>query len=178
MGLEDFASDDSEDNNGSSSQREYVRITKDEFEEFLNDVGLGWWLTDEDSKGTRKEQNFSQEYIYGIPLSVAPDSLELRLFSTIDKRTDVCRDKGTDAIRLVIWDNKEFVPVGGRKKTLRIKTWRKNLQKKIKELKEDWDTYTTECDQCNGWLVKREGEYGEFLGCSRYPRCKNTKQIE
>jgi DNA helicase-4 len=29
------------------------------------------------------------------------------------------------------------------------------------------------CPQCeNGWLVKRRGRYGPFLGCVSYPRCK------
>lgn len=178
MGLEDFASDDSEDNNGSSSQREYVRITKEEFEEFLTLVDNSWGIVSEDEEANKELRNFSREYIYKMPLRDAPEELQLRIFSTIDKRTDVCRDKGADAIRCVIWDSKEFHPVGGRKKTLRIKTWKKNLRNKIEELKADWEEHTTPCDECGSWLVKREGEYGEFLGCIRYPRCDNTRQIE
>ncbi len=30
------------------------------------------------------------------------------------------------------------------------------------------------CPKCDGVLVEREGEYGKFLGCSNYPKCKFT----
>ena len=33
------------------------------------------------------------------------------------------------------------------------------------------------CPECGGTLVFREGCYGEFLGCSNYPRCKYTANI-
>ena len=31
------------------------------------------------------------------------------------------------------------------------------------------------CPKCGGTLVKRNGQYGEFIGCSNYPRCKYTR---
>lgn len=34
------------------------------------------------------------------------------------------------------------------------------------------------CPRCNGKLVKREGKNGQFYGCSNYPNCKFTKNIE
>lgn len=30
---------------------------------------------------------------------------------------------------------------------------------------------------CNGHMVLRNGRYGEFLGCSNYPKCTNTKKL-
>jgi hypothetical protein len=34
------------------------------------------------------------------------------------------------------------------------------------------------CPTCGiGFLVSRRGKYGTFLGCSRYPSCKTTKQV-
>ena len=32
------------------------------------------------------------------------------------------------------------------------------------------------CPKCGGKLVERNGRYGEFFGCSNYPKCKFTKQ--
>ena len=32
------------------------------------------------------------------------------------------------------------------------------------------------CPKCGGKLVKRSGKYGEFIGCSNYPKCKYTKK--
>lgn len=31
------------------------------------------------------------------------------------------------------------------------------------------------CPKCGGALVKRSGKYGEFKGCSRFPKCRFTK---
>jgi hypothetical protein len=33
------------------------------------------------------------------------------------------------------------------------------------------------CPYCNAPLVKRKGEYGPFLGCSNFPRCRFTKNL-
>ena len=33
------------------------------------------------------------------------------------------------------------------------------------------------CPRCKGRLVERHGEYGRFLGCSNYPRCKFTTHM-
>ena len=31
------------------------------------------------------------------------------------------------------------------------------------------------CPKCGGKLVKRKGKYGEFIGCSNYPKCRFIK---
>lgn len=33
------------------------------------------------------------------------------------------------------------------------------------------------CPQCGSKLVKRRGRFGEFWGCSAYPKCKYTQKI-
>lgn len=33
------------------------------------------------------------------------------------------------------------------------------------------------CEKCGGRMVIRSGRYGEFLACSNFPKCKNTKPI-
>ena len=33
------------------------------------------------------------------------------------------------------------------------------------------------CPKCGGKLVERSGEYGRFLGCSNYPKCKFTSKL-
>ena len=32
------------------------------------------------------------------------------------------------------------------------------------------------CDDCGGPMVVRRGRRGFFLGCSKYPKCKGTKE--
>jgi ssDNA-binding Zn-finger/Zn-ribbon topoisomerase 1 len=34
------------------------------------------------------------------------------------------------------------------------------------------------CDKCGAPMAVRRGRFGEFLGCSAYPKCKNIKKIE
>ena len=34
-----------------------------------------------------------------------------------------------------------------------------------------------QCPRCDGYLVLRKGKYGDFFGCSNYPKCKYTKNI-
>ena len=36
---------------------------------------------------------------------------------------------------------------------------------------------TEKCPQCGGNLVERKGKFGQFYGCSNYPKCRFTKQI-
>ena len=35
-----------------------------------------------------------------------------------------------------------------------------------------------ECDKCGRPMLERDGKNGKFLGCTAYPGCKNTKNIE
>ena len=35
-----------------------------------------------------------------------------------------------------------------------------------------------ECPQCGKTLLKREGRFGEFVGCSGFPKCKFTCAVE
>ena len=34
------------------------------------------------------------------------------------------------------------------------------------------------CEKCGGKMVIRQGKFGEFLACSNFPKCRNTKPIE
>ncbi len=33
------------------------------------------------------------------------------------------------------------------------------------------------CEKCGAPMVRRKGRYGEFIACSDYPKCRNTRQI-
>ena len=45
------------------------------------------------------------------------------------------------------------------------------------ELKKEPDLVGRECELCGNPLVYREGRYGRFIGCSTFPKCRNTEQI-
>lgn len=46
--------------------------------------------------------------------------------------------------------------------------------KSIESVKIDSDE---KCPQCSGKLILKTGKYGEFYGCSNYPKCKYTKKV-
>lgn len=46
----------------------------------------------------------------------------------------------------------------------------------IEKLEEEEIT-DIKCDICGKYMVKKHGRFGEFLACSGYPECKNTKPI-
>lgn len=33
------------------------------------------------------------------------------------------------------------------------------------------------CPECGSEMVERYGQYGRFMGCSRYPECKGTRSL-
>lgn len=50
-----------------------------------------------------------------------------------------------------------------------------SYEKEIKNNKEINQENT--CPKCGGKLIKRNGKYGDFIGCSNYPKCKYTKKV-
>ena len=42
---------------------------------------------------------------------------------------------------------------------------------------QQWKVEQGICPRCGGNLVLRNGKYGEFLGCSNYPKCKFIKKV-
>jgi len=163
MGLESF--DMSEENSGSK----YTSITKEEFDEFINSLPYDF---------EEKRSPNAKEYIYSLKGVVdGRQDITLQVMSTVHVDSNVSRAKGKDAIRTVLMKTSTRKPVGGRTKTLRIPTWRKNLRKKIESLVEETSKYYTDCPECDGFLVKRTGKHGEFLGCTNYPQCDETAQV-
>lgn len=42
----------------------------------------------------------------------------------------------------------------------------------------DEDITIWDCPRCGGKMIRRSGRFGDFLGCSNYPQCKETMRIE
>lgn len=175
MGLDDFLDDQLDDggDDETKGRRKYYRMTQEQFEELLESTPAEFYIV-----GTDQDPNlaFTREIVYATD-ELGHDDLQLRVYSTIDERTAKARDKGDDAIRNVIWSKSYSKPVSGRKKTLRIETWKKNLSNKILDMLEEWQDLVLECEECGAWMVKRSGKHGEFMGCIKYPVCQNTENI-
>lgn len=57
---------------------------------------------------------------------------------------------------------------------LKRKNHVKNIKNNLK--KDEIKIQNMICPKCGGKLIKRKGKYGEFIGCSNYPKCRFTKQ--
>ncbi len=53
-----------------------------------------------------------------------------------------------------------------------IETEKKEIKKMEKEFEEK------KCSKCGSKMEIKQGRYGMFLGCSNYPKCKNTEKLE
>jgi ssDNA-binding Zn-finger/Zn-ribbon topoisomerase 1 len=59
------------------------------------------------------------------------------------------------------------------------KRWNEGLSDYIKSfIKGILPETPISCPKCNSFLVKRTGKKGNFLGCSRYPKCNYTQNLE
>ena len=34
-----------------------------------------------------------------------------------------------------------------------------------------------DCPDCDGYLIRKKGKYGYFLGCINYPKCNHMERI-
>lgn len=53
-----------------------------------------------------------------------------------------------------------------------MRSIRQDVVAHVKSVKETIEENGKVCPRCKSDLVKREGKYGEFLGCSSYPKCR------
>jgi len=102
-------------------------------------------------------------------------SLSLRVYTTIDSRNGQIRKKGSDAIRVELFHRNsdgEITLCGHSQRVNRIKTWKKNLSKRLENWEQDIAGPT--CDRCGNPMVRRTSQYGAFWGCTQYPKCDHT----
>ncbi len=39
------------------------------------------------------------------------------------------------------------------------------------------DKHLGRCPKCNSKLIKRNGRYGQFIGCETFPKCRYTRNL-
>lgn len=61
---------------------------------------------------------------------------------------------------------------------IKDKNERKNHVRNAKLIKNNKDEeFKDRCPRCGGELIKRNGKYGEFMGCSNFPKCRYITKI-
>ncbi len=58
-----------------------------------------------------------------------------------------------------------------------VKTRRRGSSKTARSGRTTQSSFTNKCSDCGRRMVIRNGRYGKFLGCTGYPRCRNTVSL-
>lgn len=69
----------------------------------------------------------------------------------------------------------QFLSCANYPKCRNTKEFRRNEEGEIEIIEKE--ELGEQCEKCGAPMVIKNGKYGKFLACSRYPRCKNTKKI-
>lgn len=145
----------------------YKKINKEEFEECLAQTELDFKPVYYDWSGEIIYEAYSKHETYTI-----------RVYSSLGKRSGRARDKGYDAIRVVLIHTDSGRPLMKQRRVNRIQTYCKNLRKRIRNIVGDKDDLTY-CHKCGSVMVLRErkSDGNRFYGCVQYPDCKGTKSF-
>lgn len=138
-----------------------VDITKAEMDSFLEPLGFKLVDLGFDVK----------EFVYRKDIDT---DTGLFVYSSIDKRSEVAREEGKDAIRAVILYKNRY-PIAHDTHTKRTEGWDERLKEKITGLLAKVPKPVF-CSQGHVMVV-REGSRGPFLGCSEYPNHKETMAL-
>lgn len=133
------------------------RFSKKQFEEVLPEGYISLGLV----KG---------EYAYKIPVKDKPIYIEIR--SSVDV-TGYAASTGEDSIRLVLMSNGKPIAKKVDAWTTRVPGWEQRLLEKVNFLLEKAINMIV-CPDCGAIMLERDGKYGKFFGCSKYPLCKKT----
>jgi hypothetical protein len=116
-----------------------------------------------------------KEVVYGKRVDRKGEPLTLRVYTTIDKRSGLPREKGSDAIRIALFGiDSDGNPklIGADTRVHRTQNWKQNLAERL-----DGATEKLIGPKCsNGHrMALRSGPSGKFWGCTEYPRCEETR---
>lgn len=121
--------------------KRYMQFSKKKFEFELINIRkachlYGWEEVSEQIDEENSNEMKSWEYIYAFP--TRNKNVKILIYSSIDKRTDMCREHGSDAVRLVYrWEAEDGIWYRSIGKHLRINTLFENLEVSV---------WNAECD--------------------------------
>ena len=140
----------------------YVSISYDKFKSLMDQMGF-------------IEINLDGTFERVWKFEIANTNFDIRVYSTISVNDDMSRDSGKDAIRCMIYDRSKDKILRLEKRVHRTMSALPNTRLRCRELFKH--VRANKCI-CGGVLVERKSKTNHsFLGCSNYPICKNSKNI-
>jgi hypothetical protein len=102
---------------------------------------------------------------------------KVRILSSVDMQTGVTRDRAADAIHVLLLDTNRNDRVV---LNLRVNRTERALTNTVKRAREAYGYVSAHPEHhctCGSLMVVRQSKRGEFLGCTNYPECKETRRI-
>lgn len=131
-----------------------------------------------------KQEPDKKEYIYDSNLGrINKRMCKIRVYSSIDTRSERVRDEGTDAIRVNIIDkyNNAFLLNNERYRHIkRTSGWNERVLKRINKYTSEFPNNISYCPECSSPLQIKDGPYGNFVCCSGWSAendCDYTKSL-
>jgi hypothetical protein len=147
----------------------YCPFTKDSFDLLMSEMGF-----------VEFPMSGVHEYVYQRIIHNGPfpsDRFAVRIYSTVDVRTQMTRENGADAIRIVLFDIKRQRSVLD---WTTKRTFNAFANTKLRA-KDAWGYVMKaehHCATCSALMVERKSTRGSFLGCTNFPECHAVRQLE
>ena len=131
-----------------------------------------------------EEQEDGNEYVYVREMSTLNDTkVILKIYSSVDTRTEKARKEGSDAIRIKFeTKDGETIALNGYeyKKILRQSGWENRLNERINEYMNMYPRGLKMCD-CGRPMALKNKNGSWFAGCTGWdynnPKCENTENL-
>lgn len=165
----------------------YVEVPAADLMTEMRDIGA----TVEERGGRYREGTQGDEIVVDLWPPKPHNVGHVRVYTSLAKGAKQARDCGLDAVRIVVLaptsrDVAKERPVRESDKILRtapqdvpdrVNAFLDRLRERIRSAYKAAGQVCF-CPHCGSVMSHRDGRYGPFLGCTRFPACKQTKQIE
>jgi len=129
---------------------------------------------DEVEEGKRKWTSALQDFYAPFMETLAKAEVEMKDMKAMQLETDVVCEK-CGSVMVIRWGRHgEFLACSKYPDCKSTKEFKRgNVGEIVVEAEKDYGA----CEKCGGSMMLKRGKFGEFLACSKYPECKNTKSI-
>lgn len=129
---------------------------------------------DDIAEGKEEWQPVIKEFFDPFEKNIEVKKKEVKKEDVINEKTDEkCDVCGADMV-VKLGRNGKFLSCSKYPECKNARPLKEDLEKE-KELQKEFKD--EKCDKCGGQMVVKRGRFGEFLACSNYPKCKNTRPL-
>ena len=134
------------------------------FEEKLDDI----------AEGKEKWQPIIKEFYDPFEKLIEEKQKSVKKSDVVDEKTDEVCDKCGAPMVVKLGRNGKFLSCSAFPKCKNAKPMKVDQEKEAELQKKFADE---KCDKCGAPMVVKKGRFGEFLACSKYPKCKTTRPL-